>query len=396
MGGHRAEDEDDDNEEEFTRAAAALAQRASVEAAQNASLAEVLAQLAAQSGANPPAETLRQSDAEGADPGEALAQLALVAQSEKSGLSPKSPTSGAAASAVDVGTADPNSPSHGSPGSSSRRRRPVSASLVQAIAMCQHKQRILAERRAEAKSTCEALLGKRVIVQWNKDEAYAGEAGGGSPSTSGEQTMLVKYDDGEEIWETIEPNKFREIPESCKNPVCVTCGDDDLARMQFCAGCEAAHHEGCAMHAMSIQRDRKRTPRKEWYCDKCTGKQAGCKACKGGRSSHTCEDGPWRVHHSRYGKSIQPRTPGAAYRLPHLPGSSPRARTNRLSFGRFLSQEEMWRPEEDANLRLLVERQVKLFCETLPRAGCKRITSNDHQNATLTAGCQCCVQGWRR
>jgi hypothetical protein len=351
------------------RRAAALSQRSSTEAAaQSASLAEVLAQLAAQSSVNPPAGTLREPDAEGAGPAEALAQLALVAESEKLGSS-RNVSASAAASAAGVGTADP--------GSSARRRRPVSASLVQAIAMCQHKQRIMAERRAQAKSTCAALLGKRVIVQWNKDEAYAGEAAG-SASTLGEQTMLVKYDDGEEMWETVEPNKFREIPQECQTPACATCGGDDLASLQFCAGCEAAHHESCAMHAISIQCGGKATFAKEWFCDKCTAKQAGCKACKGGRSSHTCEDGPWRVRHSRYGKGIQPRTPGAAYRLPHLPGSSPRARTNRLSFGGFLSQEEMWSPEEDANLRLLVERQVKLSCKTIFR-GCKHITSTDHR-----------------
>ena len=284
---------------------------------------------------------------------------AAAAQSQPASLASKSSAPAADPVSAEAATTA-NSPS---PGGSCRKRRPASASLVQAIAMCQHNQRIMAERRAQAKSICAALLGKRVIVQWKKDEAYAGEAAAGSSPTSGEYTILVKYDDGEEIWETVEPGKFREIPSAHQHPACETCGGDDLAKLQFCAGCEAAHHEDCEMHAVSIICGRKTTLQKEWYCGKCTAKQAGCKACKGGHSTHTCDDGPWRVRHSRNSKSIWSRTPGAArrrpsaYRLPNIPGSSPRSRghTRALSFGGNLL-EEKWTPEEDDTLRLLVER----------------------------------------
>ena len=319
----------------------------------------------------------RHDDGDEEDLDEAEVRAALAAAgSEHAGSNPNAPTP-AAASAAGLVSVSPNRPSRGSPGSV-RSRRPASASLVQAIAMCQHKQRVVAERRAQAKSICAALVGKRVIVQWNEDEAYAGEAAvdaDGSHPTSGEQTILVKYDDGEEIEETIEPHKFREIPKAYKYPACETCGGDELARLRFCEGCEAAHHEGCAMHAISVQCGRNALLRKEWFCTKCTAKQADCKACKGGRCAHTCEDGPWRVRHARYGKGgNQPRTPGAtwcrptAYRLPRLLGSSSRAHahTRTLSFGGGL-QEEKWSAEEDENLRLLVERQVKSSLSQVPQ-----------------------------
>ena len=270
-------------------------------------------------------------------------------------------------------------PSGSSAGSSFRRRRPASASLVQAIAMCQHTQRVVAERRAQARSVATSLLGNRVIVQWNTDEAYAGEVAEVSDLAAAEPTVLVRYDDGEQVWESVEdPKKFRIIPAGATHLACETCGSSEaLARLHFCLGCDAPHHEGCSMQSVTVAVQRagsgKATTRKNWYCGECTAKQGACTACRGAHCSHTCLEGPWRICHPRAPKRTTVRqarrrtAAGAtrrqlsAYRLPTSPSSTPRARARARTFpfgGAQSQQEDKWSAEEDENLRILVERHV--------------------------------------
>ena len=312
------------------------------------------------------------------------------------------PAAAAAAGASPVATS----------GGTLRRRRPASAALVQAIAMAQHTQRVVAERRAAAAAASASLLGKRVIVRWNEDESYAGEAAEVADAdhenagAGGVPTMRVLYDDGEEIWETIEPGKFREIPEiHCSadpddpEPLaCQTCGNGELlGTLHFCNGCDGAHHERCGIRGVSVQRNR--DVRTEWYCEECTEKQGDCKACRGGHCGHTCDEGRWRIRHSRRSSVAGSKKPGArwtpsglaggrrrppsAYRLPMgspSPRPSPRARS--LSWhstaggaaagdaaaaaaaaaggeggAPMIISAETWSATEDADLRSIVERK---------------------------------------